>query len=115
MRVVIRGSLAFWAAALQRFFNPSPPQTVDEDKYPDKEDLFLAQLSISDIRREILRTAGDYGASGSKSNALTGTLFHQVAADLMGPRGWQMALEPGELADSARLARFTYENLWAHG
>ncbi len=109
--------MAFWAAALQRFFNPSPPPKFDNEKTLDnektfyKQDLFLAQLSISDIRRELLRTAGDYGASGSRSNALTGTLFHQVLAGLMGPSGWQAALEPGELADSTRLARFTYENL----
>ncbi len=52
MRVVIRGSLASWAAEFQRFFNRSPyqkpPQTLDS------EDLFLAQLSISDIRRELI-------------------------------------------------------------
>jgi len=71
----------------------------------------LAQLSISDIRRELLRTAGDYAASGCRSNALTGTIFHQVLAGLMGPNGWQAALEPGELADSPRLARHAYENL----
>jgi S-DNA-T family DNA segregation ATPase FtsK/SpoIIIE len=105
VRVVIRGSLAFWAAAFQRFFNRSPRPKLD------KEDLFLAQLSISDIRRELLRTAGDYAASGSRSNALTGTLFHEVLAGLMGPNGWQAALEPGELADSPRLARHAYENL----
>ena len=46
-----------------------------------------------------------------RSNALTGTLFHQVLAGLMGPNGWQAALEPGELADSARLARHAYDKL----
>jgi hypothetical protein len=106
---VIRGSLAFWAAGFQRFFNRSPyqkpPQTLD------REDLFLAQLSISDIRRELLRTAGDYGASGSRSSAPAGTLFHEVVAGLMGPNGWQAALEPGELADAPRLARHAYDNL----
>lgn len=71
----------------------------------------MAQLSISDIRRELLRTAGDYSGSGSFSNALTGSLFHQVLAGLMGPNGWQAALEPEELDDSARLARHAYENL----
>ncbi len=71
----------------------------------------MAQLSISDIRRELLRTAADYGASGSSSNALTGTLFHQVLAGLMGPAGWQAALEPGELGDEARLARYAYDKL----
>ncbi len=71
----------------------------------------MAQLSISEIRRELLRTAGDYAASGSRSNALTGTLFHEVTAGLMGPGGWQAALEPGELADSARLAKHAYEHL----
>src|SRR5271163_1505809 len=105
MRVVIHGSLAFWAAAFRRFFNRSRRQK------PDKEDLFVAQLSISDIRREILRTAGDYASSGSRSNALTGTLFHEVVAGLMGPAGWQAALEPGELGDSLRLARHAYEKL----
>jgi DNA segregation ATPase FtsK/SpoIIIE, S-DNA-T family len=105
VRVVIRGSLAFWAAALQRFFNPPL------EREPFKEDLFLAQLSISDIRRELLRTAGDYASPGSRSNALTGTLFHEVVAGLMGPAGWQAALEPGELGDSVRLARHAYERL----
>jgi S-DNA-T family DNA segregation ATPase FtsK/SpoIIIE len=71
----------------------------------------LAQLSISEIRGELLRTAGDYGASGVRSNGLTGTIFHQVVAGLTEPSGWQAALEPGELADSARLARHVYENL----
>ncbi len=77
----------------------------------DREDLFLAQLSISDIRRELLRTAGDYAASGARSNALTGTIFHQVLAALMGPNGWREALESGELADSTRLARYAYDRL----
>jgi hypothetical protein len=111
VRVVIRGSLAFWAAAFQRFFNPPPERKADRSKDKDKEDPFLAQLSISDIRRELLRTAGDYAAVGSRSNALTGTLFHQVLAGVMGPNGWQAALEPGELADSSRLAKHVYENL----
>lgn len=71
----------------------------------------MAQLSISEIRRELLRTAGDYGASGCRSNAVTGTLFHQVLAGLMGQDGWPAALEPGELDDSARLARHAYEKL----
>src|SRR5271168_5202697 len=91
VRVVIRGSLAFWAAAFQRFFSRSPYQTLSLK--PDREDLFLAQLSISDVRRELLRTAGDYGASGSRSNAPAGILFHEVVAGLMGPNGWQAALE----------------------
>src|SRR5208337_2280153 len=64
-----------------------------------------------DIRRELLRTAGDYAASGSRSNALTGTLFHEVLAGLMQPNGWQAALEPGELADAPRLVRHAYDNL----
>jgi len=71
----------------------------------------LAQLSISDIRRELLRVSADYDAPNARSSALTGTLFHEVAAALMGPQGWQAALEPGELADSARLIRHAYENL----
>ena len=71
----------------------------------------MAQLSISDIRRELLRTAGDYGNNGSRSNALSGTLFHEVLAGLMGPNGWQAALEPGELSDSSRLVRHAYDNL----
>jgi len=71
----------------------------------------LAQLSISDIRRELLRVSGDYDAPNARSSALAGTLFHEVAAAMMGPQGWQAALEPGELADSARLIRHAYENL----
>lgn len=63
------------------------------------------------MRRELLRTAGDYNASGSRSTAPTGTLFHEVLAALMGPHGWQSALESGELADSHRLAIHTYDNL----
>ncbi len=92
-------------AAYQRYFNPLRPPT------PVRQEAFLAQLSISDIRRELLRTSGDYATSPSRSNAVTGTLFHEVAAALMGPPGWQAALEPGELADSARLIRHVYENL----
>ena len=71
----------------------------------------MAQLSISEIRGELLRTAGDYRTPGARSNALTGTIFHQVVAGLIGPNGWQAALEPGELADPTRLARHVYENL----
>jgi DNA segregation ATPase FtsK/SpoIIIE, S-DNA-T family len=111
VRVVIRGNLAFWAARFQRFFNPSPHPRLHNDETLDKEDLFLAQLSISDVRRALLRTAGDYAAAGRQSNALTGSLFHEVVAGLMGPNGWRAALEPGELADSARLAKHAYENL----
>jgi hypothetical protein len=71
----------------------------------------VAQLSISDVRREIIRTAGDYGASGVTSSALSGTLFHETMAGLMGANGWQAALEPGELADAQRLARHAYDRL----
>jgi len=71
----------------------------------------LAQLSISDIRRELLRVSGDYNSASARSTALTGTLFHEVAAALLSPRGWQAALEPGELADSDRLIRHAYEHL----
>jgi S-DNA-T family DNA segregation ATPase FtsK/SpoIIIE len=108
VRDVIRGSLAFLAAAFQHYFNlsqrPNPPKH-------DNEDRFLAQLSISDIRRELLRTANDYSASGAQSSALTGTLFHEVLAGLMGPDGWQTALEPDELADSHRLIRHAYDKM----
>jgi DNA segregation ATPase FtsK/SpoIIIE, S-DNA-T family len=109
VRVVIRGSLAFWAAGFQRFFNRSPHRKADKEG--DKEDLFLAQLSISEIRSELLRAVGDYGAAGSRSNAPAGTLFHGVLTGLMGPNGWQAALEPGELADPRRLVRHVYDNL----
>ena len=69
------------------------------------------QLAISDIRRELLRTVGDYDAAGSRATALTGTLFHEVMAGLMGPDGWPAALKPGEPADSSRLARHAYDKL----
>jgi hypothetical protein len=69
----------------------------------------LAQLSISEVRRELLRAAGDYGAGSRATTALAGTLFHETVAGLMGPAGWQVALEPDELADSQRLARHTYD------
>jgi len=69
----------------------------------------MAQLSISDVRRELLRASADYATSGSRSSALAGTLFHEVLAGLMGPHGWQSALEGGELSDSARLANHAWD------
>jgi hypothetical protein len=71
----------------------------------------VAQLTISEVRRELLRAAGDYAASSAQSSALTGTLFHEVLAGLMGPNGWQAALEPGELKNSALLLEHAYTNL----
>ena len=71
----------------------------------------MAQLTISEVRRELLRAAGDYAASSAQSSALTGTLFHEVLAGLMGPNGWQAALEPGELTNSALLVEHAYTNL----
>ncbi len=71
----------------------------------------MPQLSISEIRRELLRTARDFESSGAQSNALAGTLFHEVLACLMGPDGWQAALEPGELNDTRRLVRHAYDRL----
>ena len=49
MRVVIRGYLASWAASLRPYSNQCEP---------NKEDGFVAQLSIADVRREIMRAAG---------------------------------------------------------
>jgi hypothetical protein len=71
----------------------------------------MAQLSISEIRRELLRAGGDYDSSGARANALTGTIFHEVLAALMGPNGWRSALEPGELKDSGRLIRHAWDHL----
>jgi energy-coupling factor transporter ATP-binding protein EcfA2 len=99
VRAVIRASLAFLGAACRRYFNP----LQETDRVP--------QLTISDVRRELMRAAGDYTAEGARSSALTGTIFHEVLAGLMGPLGWQAALEADELDDLPRLIRHTYETL----
>jgi hypothetical protein len=107
VRVVIRGSLAFWAVALLRYFSPSKPNRLQ----PNKENSFVPQLSITDVRREIMRAAGYARTPGVASTSLVGTLFHEVLACLMGRQGWQAALEPDELKDVARLTTYTYEKL----
>ena len=71
----------------------------------------MAQLSITDVRREIMRAAGYARTPGVASSSIIGSLFHEVAAGLMGKHGWQAALEPGEFQDAARLAAHTYEML----
>lgn len=71
----------------------------------------MAQISIRDVRREIMRVAGYGQPSAAASAAAVGTVFHAVLADLMGPRGWQAALERDELADSGRLLEYTYDRL----
>lgn len=71
----------------------------------------MAQVSIRDVRREILRAAGYGQGSPAASVAAAGRLFHDVLAGLMGPEGWQAALEPGDLADSGRLVAHAYEKL----
>ncbi len=71
----------------------------------------MPQLSLSEIRRELLRAAADYDPTGARASALTGTMFHEVLAGLMGPEGWQAALEPHQLGDARRLALHAYEKL----
>jgi DNA segregation ATPase FtsK/SpoIIIE, S-DNA-T family len=71
----------------------------------------VAQISISDIRREIIRTAGYVRPAAALSNPIVGSLFHEVLARLMGTEGWQAALEPDELGDASRLVAHTYEKL----
>jgi len=83
---------------LLHFFSRSPPPARP------KEDLFLAQLSISDIRQELLCSAG----VGVASNALAGQIFHGVLADLIGPCGWQAAMEPGDIGNPRRVAEYAY-------
>ena len=69
----------------------------------------MAQLSITEVRREIMRAAGYFRMPGAASTALAGSLFHEVLAGLMGPQGWRTALEPDEWNDPARLVTHTYE------
>jgi DNA segregation ATPase FtsK/SpoIIIE, S-DNA-T family len=73
----------------------------------------MAQLSISDVRRELIRATGFGGAPSmmTPGTTVTGRIFHEVLAAMMGPSGWQSALEPDELGDSARLIAHTYEKL----
>lgn len=71
----------------------------------------MAQLSVSDVRREILRAAGYARVPGVTSTPVVGSLFHEVLSGLMGSQGWQAALEPDELKDAARLMAHTYQAL----
>jgi S-DNA-T family DNA segregation ATPase FtsK/SpoIIIE len=102
VRVVIRGSLASWAARRRPSFNQSEPS---------KEDDFVAQISIADIRREIARACGPSESQAASSTMLAGRIFHEVLAGMMGDQGWRAALEAGELADVARLTSHVYEKL----
>jgi hypothetical protein len=76
-----------------------------------KEDAFVAQLSIADVRREIMRAAGYSLTPAAASTAAAGSLFHAVLAGLMGAHGWRAVLEPDEWNDTARLLTHTYEKL----
>jgi hypothetical protein len=71
----------------------------------------VAQISITEVRREIARAAGYVQADAAPSSTLAGRIFHEVLAGLMGERGWQRALEPGELADARRLSAHVYDKL----
>lgn len=71
----------------------------------------MAQISITEVRREIARAAGYVKAETAPSTTLAGRIFHEVLAGLMGEKGWQAALEPGELADARRLSAHVYEKL----
>jgi hypothetical protein len=71
----------------------------------------VAQISISDIRREIQRAAGLGSSPAPASAAPVGTLFHEVLAGLMSPQGWQAAIEPDDLDDVRTLTTYTYDNL----
>ncbi len=62
------------------------------------------QLSVSDVRREILRAAGGPEKRASGFNALLGRLFHEVFADLMS--GW-----PAGEEEWPRLREHIYANL----
>ncbi len=69
----------------------------------------MAQISISEVRREIMRASGYARGEAATSTSAAGTLFHEVLAGLMGSQGWQAALEPDELEDTGRLLAHTYE------
>jgi energy-coupling factor transporter ATP-binding protein EcfA2 len=72
----------------------------------------VAQISVTDVRREIARTVGYVKAQTAPSTALVGRIFHEVLADLMNEQhGWPAALEPGELTDAHRLSIYVYEKL----
>jgi hypothetical protein len=71
----------------------------------------VAQISITEVRREIERAGGYAKAETAPSTTLAGRIFHEVLAGLMGEQGWQAALEPGELADAGRLSAHVYEKL----
>lgn len=71
----------------------------------------MAQISITEVRREIARAAGYVTAETVPSTTLAGRIFHEVLAGLMGEQGWRAALEPGELADARRLSAHVYEKL----
>jgi hypothetical protein len=71
----------------------------------------VAQLSITEVRREIMRAAGYFRTRGAASTSAIGSLFHETLAGLMSAQGWRAALEPDEWNDPARLVTYTYEKL----
>lgn len=71
----------------------------------------MPQVSIREVRQEIMRAAGHAQPEAAASAAVVGTLFHAVLRDLMAPQGWQAALEPEDLEDIDRLVSHTYESL----
>jgi hypothetical protein len=99
--------VAFWVAALRRYFSSSKLSLTG----PDREETFVAQLSIGDVRRAILEQAGHAPDAGCASTSAAGRIFHEVLAGLMGSQGWASALESDELNDPERLAAYAYEKL----
>ncbi len=107
MRVVIRLNSASWAGA-RWFFSrlstkPRPPEVEP----------FVAQLSISEVRREI-RRAADAPGGGEASTALLGRVFHEVFAALTSGDatvGWQHAWDGDNAGDRKALIAYVYEKL----
>jgi DNA segregation ATPase FtsK/SpoIIIE, S-DNA-T family len=74
------------------------------------------ELTVSDVAQAIVQAARNGGnrAEGGWSTALTGSIFHEVAAGLLeadGAASWQRVLDGDTVGESTRLAQHAYTNL----
>lgn len=74
----------------------------------------MIELSISDIRRALWPSASAPEGMGERACALTGRIFHETFASLLGSSSetrWQSALDPATLGDTERLLGHVYDRL----
>jgi len=74
----------------------------------------VIELSISDIRRALRSAAPAPELSGEKASLLTGRIFHETFAALLGAESelqWQSALDASTVGDADRLLSHVYDRL----